>query len=119
MGSYPKAVPTAKSPSISPASSPVAAVKALAKSGDAQAAGNLSSGHESSGSALGLSPTFTTLAAPSLGVVADQAATSVETGEHSGDWPFWSGLLAKAYHRKSREDLPKQPWERSHRPLIR
>ena len=113
MGSYPKAVPTAKSPPISPASSPVAAVKALAKSGDAQAAGNFSSGHESSGSALGLSPTLTTLAAPSLGVVADQAATSVETGEHSGDWPFWSGLLAKAYHQKSREDLPKQPWERS------
>ena len=111
MGSYPKAVTIAKSPPVSPAPSPAAAAKALAKAGEA--ACNSASGFESSGSAPGLSPAFTTLSAPDLGAVANPAAASGEAAEHSGDWPFWSGLLARAYHQKSREDLPKQPWERS------
>ena len=111
MGSYPKAVTIAKSPPASPAPSPAAAAKALAKAGEA--ACNSASGFESSGSAPGLSPAFTTLSAPDLGAVANPAAASGEAAEHSGDWPFW---LARAYHQKSREDLPKQPWER---PMLR
>ena len=61
----------------------------------------------------GASPAFTTMAAPSLGAVAGRAAAPVEIPEQVDDRSFWSGILARAYHQKSKEDLPKQPWERA------
>ena len=112
MGSYPKAAPTATQPGIaSKSSSPVVSATLPVPAASTDVA------HSDSNAPLSQSMTpsvpFTNLVAHVPASSSANTASVAETPADVGDQVFWSQLLAHSYTLKSRDDMPKQPWERA------
>ena len=102
MGSLPKAAPADGPPASVPKAVPVT-VSATLQSSSAIPA-------QSSGSTASVA--FTNLVAQPK---AKSRVSQMSAGDPHDieDHSFWTHLLVHAYHVKSKEDLPKQPWERT------
>ena len=110
MGSYPKAAPTATQPGIASKSPVVSATLQVSAASTDVAQHDCNAPLSQS---VTPSVPFTNLVAHASASSSSTAANVAETPVEAGDQVFWSQLLAHSYTLKSRDDLPKQPWERT------